>query len=292
MSLQTGFEHIVREGELLAPYTWLRLGGAAEYFAEPTTAEELQELVRRCHQEDRPVRLLGGGSNLLVRDAGVSGLVIHLSAAPFCAVTVRNGQLVSGGGAKLAHLIATSVREGWTGLEQLVGIPGTVGGALHSNVSSHGSDIGQCTRSATVMTHSGEILCRSREDLFFAYRESSLDELVILEAEFALEETGPQELTKRMQKLWIINKAAQPLRNQNSAMLFKDPGGVSAASLIEQAGLKNARAGAAELSDRNANFVVSQSGVSSRDVLELIEHLRDKIAERLGVELETAIDIW
>ncbi len=119
MSLQTGFEHIVREGELLAPYTWLRLGGAAEYFAEPTTAEELQELVRRCHQDDRPVRLLGGGSNLLVRDAGVSGLVIHLSAAPFCAVTVRNGQLVSGGGAKLAHLIATSVREGWTGLEQL-----------------------------------------------------------------------------------------------------------------------------------------------------------------------------
>jgi len=292
MPLQTGFEHIVREGELLAPYTWLRLGGAAEYFAEPTTAEELQELVRRCHQEDRPVRLLGGGSNLLVRDAGVPGLVIHLSAAPFGAVTVRNGQLVSGGGAKLAHLIAIAVRHGWAGVEQLVGIPGTVGGALHSNASSHGSDIGQCTRSATVMTHSGEIVSRSREDLFFAYRESSLDELAILEAEFALEETDPQELTKRMQKLWIINKAAQPLRNQNNGMLFKDPGGISAASLIEQAGLKNARVGAVELSDRNANFVVSQSGVSSRDVLELIEHLRDKVAERLGVDLETAIDIW
>jgi UDP-N-acetylmuramate dehydrogenase len=292
MPVPSGLEHIVREGELLAPYTWLRLGGPATYFAEPTNADELQELVRRCHQEDLPVHLLGGGSNVLVRDEGVRGLVLHLSAAPFGAVTRHGGLVTAGGGAKLAHLIATAVRDGLAGLESLVGIPGSVGGALHGNATGHGADIGQYTRAANVLTHAGEIVTHPREDLFFAYRESSLDELVILDAQFVLEETDPQELTKRMQKLWIVNKAAQPLRNQNTAMLFKDHGGISAASLIDQAGVKNARVGKAELSDRNANFVVTETGATSRDVLQLIEHVRSRVAERLGVELETAIEIW
>jgi len=292
MAFQTGFEHIVREGELLAPYTWLRLGGEAQYFAEPTNVDELAELVRRCHQDDMPVRLLGAGSNLLVRDKGVSGLVIHLSVAQFSEVSVKDDVLTAGGGAKLSHAISTAVREGLAGLEPLVGIPGTVGGALHGNASSHGNDIGQCTRGATVLTHSGEMVSRSRDELVFAYRESSLDELVILTAQFQLEPEDPQELTKRMQKLWIVNKAAQPLRDQNTAMVFKDPGGISAASLIEQAGLKGASVGSAELSDRNANFIVTRPDATSSDVLELIDQLRETVLERLGVELETAIDIW
>ncbi len=292
MPFQNGLEHIVREGELLAPYTWLRLGGEAQYLAEPTDMDELAELVRRCREEDMPVRLLGGGSNILVRDEGVSGLVIHLAAARFCDVSIKDGVVTAGGGAKLTHVISTAVRDGLAGLEQLVGIPGTVGGALRGNVSCHGSDIGQYTKAATVLTHAGEITSRSRENMVFAYRESNLDELVILDAQFELEEADPRELTKRMQKLWIVNKAAQPLRNQTTAMTFKDPGGISAASLIEQAGLKGARAGAAQLSDRNANFIVTGTDASSRDVLELIDHLRGRVSERLGVELETAIDIW
>jgi len=292
MAFQSGFEHIVREGELLAPYTWLRLGGEAQYFAEPTNVDELTELVRRCRQDDMPVRLLGGGSNLLVRDEGVAGLVIHLSIAEFGEVSATDGVVTAGGGAKLSHVISTAVREGLGGLEQLIGLPGTVGGALHGNASSHGRDIGQCTQGATVLTHSGEIASRSRDELVFAYRESSLDELVILTAEFQLEPEDPEELTKRMQKLWIVNKAAQPLRDQNTAMVFKDPGGISAASLIEQGGLKGASVGAAELSERNANYIVTHSDATSSDVLKLIDHLRDGVLERTGVELETAIDIW
>jgi UDP-N-acetylmuramate dehydrogenase len=136
------------------------------------------------------------------------------------------------------------------------------------------------------------MVSRSRDELVFAYRESSLDELAILTADFQLEREDPQELTKRMQKLWIVNKAAQPLRNQSTAMVFKDPGGISAASLIEQAGLKGATIGAAELSDRNANFIVTHPNAPSGDVLKLIDHLRDGVLERTGVELETAIDIW
>jgi UDP-N-acetylmuramate dehydrogenase len=142
------------------------------------------------------------------------------------------------------------------------------------------------------MTHSGEIIRRSRDELLFAYRDSSLDELAILDARFALEKSDPQELTKKMQKLWIVNKAAQPLRDQTTVMMFKDPGGVSAASVIEQAGLQSSRIGAVELSDRNVNYVVVESGASARNVLDLIELLREGVSQRLGVELETAIDIW
>jgi UDP-N-acetylmuramate dehydrogenase len=292
MAFTDGFEHILRESEPLAPYTWLRIGGAAEYFAEPTSVDELSQLVSRCYAEDMPVRLLGGGSNILVRDEGVQGLVIHLSAAQFCAVTVEDGEVLAGGGAKLSHLISTAVREGLAGLEQLVGIPGTVGGALHGNASSHGTDIGSCTRAATVLTHAGEIFQRTREELVFAYRESSLDELVILDARFGLEPADSQDLTKRMQKRWIVNKAEQPLRDQATAMLFKDPGGISAASLIDQAGLEGSQIGGVELSERNANYAVAERDATARDVLDLIDLLREGVSQRLGVTLETALDIW
>ncbi len=292
MSFLSGLEHIVREGELLAPYTWLQLGGPARYFAEPTNRDELCLLVRRCREEDLPVGLLGGGSNLLVPDQGVPGMVIYLSSAEFARVRVDGPTVVAGGGAKLAHLIATAVREGLGGLEQLVGIPGTVGGALRGNASCHGTDIGQWTQSAAVLTHAGEVADRDGEHLVFGYRESSLDELVILEARFQLEPGDSVELTKRMQKQWIVNKAAQPLQDQRKVMVFRDPGGVGAASLIEQAGLKSARVGGAEVSDRNANYIVAQNEATSQDVLKLIDYLRERVDERLGVELQPSVDMW
>lgn len=292
MTIFEGFEHIVVSGEPLAPLTWLRLGGAAEYFAEPTSLDELSQLVRRCQEEDLPVRLLGGGSNILVRDAGVPGLVLHLSAPTFGEIRVKGNTIAAGAGAKLGHVVATAVREGLAGLEQLVGIPGTVGGALRGNSGSHGGDIGQWVRSATVMTQTGEIITRSRDDLNFAYRRSSLDELAILGAEFELEEEDPQPLTKRLQKLWIVKKASQPLSNQNAACIFKSPGGISAGSLIEQAGLKGTRVGDAEICDRDTNFIVAQPRATSQDVLRLIDLIRSQVADRLGVELETEIQIW
>lgn len=292
MSLLGGFEHIARDNEPLAPYTWFRLGGAAEYFVEPTSIEELGAVVRRCREANVSVRLLGGGSNLLVRDEGVRGVVIYLSAAAFCGISVSGQTLTAGGGAKLAHVISTSAREGLAGLEQLVGIPGTVGGALHGNAGTESGDIGQWTDSATVMLHSGEIVTHDRESLRFGYRQSSLDELVILSAKFVLEKEDPEALTKRLQKVWIIKKASQPAGDITAGCIFKNPGGISAASLIEQAGLKGARAGLAEVSGHNANFIVANPGAKSRDVIELIEVIRKRVDQHLGVELETQIEIW
>ena len=291
-SLFSGFEPIVREAEPLAPLTWFRLGGAAEFFAEPRSVEELTALVRRCHETGIGVRVLGGGSNLLVRDDGVDGLVVRLSADAFNEIATQKGSLAAGGGAKLGHVVSTAVSAGLAGLETLVGIPGTIGGALHGNAGSRGGDIGQWTCHATVMTRTGEVVERQREDLVFSYRHSSLDELVILNCEFQLDEDDPQELTKRMQKQWIVKRASQPLGAQSAGCIFKNPRGISAGMLIEQAELKGTRVGGAEVSDRHANFIVADPDAKSADVLRLIESVRSRVAERLGVELELELEIW
>jgi UDP-N-acetylmuramate dehydrogenase len=292
MSWDKGFEHFVKRAEPLAPHTWFHLGGPAEYFAEPQSVDQLQALVRRCRETSTPVRILGGGSNVLVRDEGLSGVVVRLNAPAFSDIALNKDLLSAGGGAKLGHAISTSVREGRAGLEALVGIPGTIGGALHGNAGSRGGDIGQWTCQATVMSRSGEILQRKRDELVFAYRESSLDELVILSAQFQLEQDDPEELTKRMQKQWIVKKASQPLGHQSAGCIFKNPRGMSAGMLIEQAGLKNTRIGQAEVSDRHANFIIADPGATSADVLKLIEVVRERVMERLGIELETEIEIW
>ncbi|MEQ8791359.1 MAG: UDP-N-acetylmuramate dehydrogenase [Pirellulaceae bacterium] len=292
MGLLSGLEHFVTEAEPLAAHTWLRLGGPAKYFAEPTNQDELATLVTRCCENEVPVRLLGGGSNVLVRDRGVDGMVVLLTAPAFGEIAVKGNIVRAGGGARLGHVVSTSVREGLAGLEQLVGIPGSVGGALHGNAGDHGADVGQVTCSATVMTRAGEVLTRGREEMNFAYRSSSLDELVILEAQFELESEDPAELTRRMQKQWILKKASQPLSNENVGCVFKSPGGISAASLIEQAGLKGATVGGATVSDRDANFIVAGDGATSDDVLQLIEMLRSEVSQRLGVELELQLDVW
>ena len=282
----------VQEQVPLTERTWFKLGGAAQYFAEPTSVDELLAVVQRCRDEQLQVRLLGGGSNVLVRDEGAAGMVISLTARCFSAVSISGRQMTVGGGAQLANVITASVGAGLAGLEPLVGIPGTVGGALHGNAGTQAGDIGQWTCRANVMTRGGEVLTRERSDLVFAYRQSSLDELVILDAQFELEEEDPDELTKRMQKQWIIKKANLPMAHENTGCIFKNPRGMSAGMLIDQAGLKGETVGGAEVSQRHANFIVANPGCTTRDVLKLIDVVRSRIVDCMGIELETELEIW
>lgn len=286
-------EHFVRELQPLAPYTWLRLGGPAQYFAEPTSIAELAELISRANRAQVPVRVLGSGSNVLVPDEGVTGIVVHLSAPAFSQIVVEpTGTITAGGGAKLGHVISTAVREGWGGLEPLVGIPGTIGGALRGNASSQGTDIGQWTVAATVMSRTSDVVRHGRDALRFAYRQSSLDELVILEARFQLERAPTEELTRRMQKLWIIKRAADAPGGENCARMFIDPHGMQASELIEQVGLKGIRAGAAEISPHNANCVIARTGATSQDVRKIIDIVKARVFAQLSIELQTEIQIW
>jgi UDP-N-acetylmuramate dehydrogenase len=282
----------VREQVPLADRTWFKVGGAARYFAEPTSVDELQAVVERCRDESLHVHVLGGGSNVLVRDEGVAGMVIALSHPSFAEIKTAGERVTVGSGAMLANAITVTVGAGLAGLEPLVGIPGTVGGALHGNAGSHGGDIGQWACRATVMTRNGEIIERQRGDLVFAYRQSSLDELVILSADFELEKEDPLVVTKRMQKQWIVKKANLPMAHENTGCIFKNPRGMSAGMLIDQCGLKGEQVGDAEVSQRHANFFVTKPGATAKDVLQLIDVVRNRVAERMGVELETEIEIW
>jgi UDP-N-acetylmuramate dehydrogenase len=292
VTLISGFEHIVRENEPLAPFTPLKLGGVAEAFAEPTTVEELIGLVKRFSEHGVPIRLLGGGTNLLIRDAGVAGLVIRLAAPAFCTIEINGNVITAGGGTQVSHFVASAVREGLSGPEQLVGIPGTIGGALHNNTGAHGIDIGSWVQSVDVINRAGELVTREKESLSFSYRRSSLTELVILSAKFQFEPEDSAALTKQMQKLWIVRRASQPTSDEHATYIFKDHGGDSAAALIERAGLKGTRVGKVVVSDQNPNFFVAQPGANSDQVLQLMELVRTQVAERLEIELENAIQIW
>ena len=292
MAFISGLEEFVQQDVSLKERTWFKLGGAAEYFASPNSLDALTTLVTRCREEELAIRLLGGGSNLLVSDSGIPGVVVSMDAEAFAEIEVKENRIRAAGGAPLAHVISTAVAAGLSGLESLVGIPGSVGGALHTNAAGHAGDIGQWTSRAMVMTRSGEMIERNRADLDFSYRESSLDELVILEAEFALEEADPESLTKRMQQQWIVKKASQPPAHQATGCVFKNVQGTSASLLIEQGGMKTATVGGASTSERDPNFIVVRQDGTADDVMKLIDKIRSGVRDRLGVELELQIEVW
>jgi UDP-N-acetylmuramate dehydrogenase len=292
VNLIAGLENIVRENEPLAPFTRLKIGGVAEYYAEPTTVDELIALVQRFSKNNLPIRLIGNGSNILVKSTGVPGLVIQLSAPAFCTLEVKRPYMTVGGGTQISHFVASAVREGFAGPEQLVGIPGTIGGALYNNTGALGIDIGSWVDSVELMTRAGERVHRSREALSFSYRQSSISELVILSAKFKFELEDPVVLTRQMQKRWIVRRAAQPSWNENSTFIFKDHGGESASDLIDRAGLKGMRVGKVAISERNSNYFVAEPGATSDEVLRLMDLVRGQVNDRLGIQLEDAICVW
>jgi len=291
----TGWDNIgtpVRENEPLAMHTWFGLGGNAEFYAQPETQEELIELIKCCDEKEIPVRLLGSGANILVRDEGVPGMVVHLGQQAFRAVTVDGTTVTAGGGAPLSRLITTSVYSGLAGLEMLVGIPGTVGGALHGNTGAHGGSIGQWVASVTVLDAHGEIHKRTGDELQFSYRQSSLNDLVILEATFELRKADPKKLGETMQKNWIVRKSLQPLGHQSAERIFKDPRGQSASQLIENVGLGGAKIGGAVVSQQHPGFFIAEPDATSEDVLRLIELVQNQVRDRLEIELELEIEVW
>jgi UDP-N-acetylmuramate dehydrogenase len=238
------------------------------------------------------VRVIGGGSNVLVPTAGLPGMVVRLSAAAFCGIEVHKPAIVAGAGAKLVHVVSAAVQAGLAGLETLVDVPGTVGGALVGNAGGHGGDIGACVRSVTVMLPDGTVEAREGARLAFESRWSNLDDCVVIGCRLELDEEAPEPLTKRMQKQWIVGRAQQPSGTRAVAMMFKDPLGATAESLIVQAGGRDLRSGDAAVYAAHANYVVAGPRCTSDDVRSLVEAVRTRVRERLGVELTPQVEVW
>ena len=286
------FEEILKRDEPLAPYTYLKLGGPAEMLVQPRSHEELSAVVQRCYRDQIPLRVLGSGCNLIVRDEGVAGAVLRLSEPVFAEIVVEGKRVRAGAGAAVSALISQTARHGLAGLETLVGIPGTVGGALRTNAGDRAGDIGQFVRLVVVMDGGGATQVRERDELRFGEHASNLDDPVLLTVEFALESDDPDAIVKRMRKAWISRKASQPAAGQSAGRIFQNPRGLSAAGLIEEAGLARTRVGGVEVSDRDADAFVVHPGATSRDALRLIDLVRSRIKERFGVDLEREVTVW
>lgn len=292
MSLISGFEDVVKENQPLANYTKLKLGGVAAYFAEPRTLEQLVGLLQRFTENELPIRLIGAGSNTLIRSQGVGGLVVNLSSPVFCNIEINDDTITAGGGVQLVDFVAAAVRAGLNGPQHLVGIPGTIGGALHNNTSAVGFDIGTWVKSVDVLTRSGEKITYQKDELSFSYRQSSLKDLIIVSATFAFDREDAETLTKQMQKLWIVRRAAQPPSEVRSAYVFKDHGGETASALIDQAGLKGTRVGNVEICDRDPNYFIANDGATAEDFLKLIDLVKTQVQDQLEIDLETSVGIW
>jgi UDP-N-acetylmuramate dehydrogenase len=285
------FAEFVQADAPLAPHTHLKLGGPAEALAQPRTVQELCAVVHRCADKKLPLRLLGNGCNVLVKDEGVHGVVLRLKEPAFTQVSIEGRRVRAGCGMALSSLISHTARHGLAGLETLVGIPGTVGGALRQNAGERSGEIGQYLRRVDAVDRAGHVQARDRDEL--AYGSGDTDEdPVLLSADFELDSDAADAIVKRMRKAWIARKQSQPFSFQAACRVFKNPRGLSAAALIAQTGLAGTKVGKAEISERDANYIIAHPGASSRDVLRLIDLVRTRVLERFNAELELELTVW
>jgi UDP-N-acetylmuramate dehydrogenase len=288
----SGLEAFVTENEPLAPHTWYKIGGPARWFVRPRGVEELQEASRRCAENGVPIYVLGLGANLLVDDNGVDGAVFRLDEDYWRRVKFEGTTLEVGAGADMQRLVLRTVRQGLAGIECLAGIPGTVGGGVRMNAGGKFGDIGALITRLQVMDATGVLFERTKDDLVFDYRSTNISARFILSATLELEEEDPERIMKKTKEIWMYKRNTQPLNTRNCGCIFKNPRGLSAGALIDQAGLKGFKVGRAEVSEKHANFLIAHPGCRADDVLKLVKLIREKVFEKNEIHLESEVQIW
>ncbi|HNS22740.1 MAG TPA: UDP-N-acetylmuramate dehydrogenase [Sedimentisphaerales bacterium] len=292
MSIFSGYEEIVEQNHPLAPHTWYRLGGPADYFLRPRNAKELKEIIRRCGENHIRMHVLGFGSNLLVSDEGVRGAVIQLQNGEFAQTQFQGETVTAWAGAELSKLVLDCVEKGLSGVEALTGIPGSVGGAVRMNAGGRFGDIGSAVEAVTLMDIQGTVFEKKKPELIFDYRTVNIRARFILNAQLKLAPGDPEKIMRTVKEGWIYKKNSQPLNTRNCGCVFKNPPGTSAGALIDRAGLKGHQIGGAVVSEKHANFIVAKDGCTSRDVTRLIDVIRQRVREQFDVELELELEIW
>lgn len=278
----------IRFDEPLAPRTSMRIGGAAAAFATVTGTQTLVALLKLANSEGIAWTVLGLGSNVLVRDEGYGGIVVRL-AGDFTRVRVADTHVHAGGAAPVVAVCREAARFGLTGIEALVGIPGTIGGAIRMNAGTN-VEIGELVRSVEVVQAGEDVQTMTLPE--FAYRRSTLDRrAVVCAAELELSRAQKEDVTRELRRRIEQRNATQPLELPNAGSMFRNPPGDHAARLIESAGCKGWREGGAEVSRKHANFIVNTGGATCRDVLALVERVRAEVRERHGVELELEVQL-
>ncbi|PTM59219.1 UDP-N-acetylmuramate dehydrogenase [Desmospora activa] len=283
----------VRLHEPLSRHTTWKVGGPADILVIPRDKDELKRTIEVLHRRNIPWRAIGRGSNLLVRDGGIRGVVIKLGNG-LDYYRVDGDRVIAGGGLSFVKLSVLIAKRGLTGLEFAGGIPGTVGGAVFMNAGAHGSEISRVLESAEVLLEEGRWIRLTNRELNFSYRHSILQSSVrgiVTEAVFQLKEGNREQVAASMAQFKDRRRQTQPLQHPCAGSVFRNPGGDHSGRLIEAAGLKGYRIGDAEVSTQHANFIINRGQATANDVLTLIEHIIRTIEKEYGVTLVPEVQV-
>ncbi len=283
----------VKENEPMANHTTIKIGGPAELFVEPSSVENLEATMNLIRKYKVQWIAIGRGSNLLVSDRGISGVVIKLGSG-LDKIEINGTTLTVGGGHSLVSLATSISRKGFSGLEFASGIPGSVGGAVFMNAGAHGSDISKILDKALVLFEDGTLEWVTNEEMEFSYRTSVLQKKrpgIVVEAVFSLKEGNKDSIYGEMQKNKDYRKETQPWNFPCAGSIFRNPLPNYAGKLIEVAGLKGHQIGGAKISEMHGNFIVNTGNAKADDVLQLIQHVKDTIYDLYEVKMETEVEI-
>jgi UDP-N-acetylmuramate dehydrogenase len=282
----------IKRDEPLRDHLYTKLGGKADFFLTPTTYEEVQNIVKLANEEEVAFTLLGNGSNLIVKDGGIRGIVLHLTN--FDDIKTSDGaQIVAQSGAAIIDVSRRALAERLSGLEFACGIPGTVGGALFMNAGAYGGEIKDVLDYCYVVDRDGELVKRTASDLELDYRHSNISEKgdIVLEAIFSLKPGEYGEIKEIMDDLTFKRESKQPLEYPSCGSVFKRPPGYFAGKLIQDSKLQGTNFGGAEVSTKHAGFIVNKDNATATDYISLIEHVQKTVKEKFDVELEREVRI-
>ena len=282
-------EQILKE-EPMKKHTTFRIGGPAEYLILPQTTEEIADVVKLCRQEERPWYIVGNGSNLLVADEGVRGVVIQL-LRNFNQIQVEGCQIRMQAGAQNAAVAKRALDASLTGFEFAAGIPGTIGGAVVMNAGAYGGEMKDILKEVTVLDQNGMIRTIPAEELELGYRTSIIARkgYVVLEAVIVLKTGDPKEIKAAMDELKEKRVTKQPLEYPSAGSTFKRPEGYFAGKLIMDAGLRGFSVGGAQISEKHCGFVINKGNATAKDVTELMDETKKIVMEKFGVALEPEV---
>ena len=289
LSKITGKEQILLQ-EPMKKHTTFRIGGPADYLVLPQTMEEIADIVKLCRQEETPWYIMGNGSNLLVADAGVRGVVIQL-LRNFNQIQVEGSQIRIQAGAQNAAVARQALEASLTGFEFAAGIPGTIGGAVVMNAGAYGGEMKDILKEVTVLDQEGMIQRIPEEELELGYRTSIIARkgYLVLEALIELKPGDPQEIRTVMDELKEKRVTKQPLEYPSAGSTFKRPEGYFAGKLIMDAGLRGFTVGGAQISEKHCGFVINKGGATAKDVTDLMEETKKVVMEKFGVALEPEV---
>lgn len=280
--------------EPMSKHTSFKIGGPAECFIKIKTIEQLKDILKYAQKGKIPLTIIGNGSNLLVSDDGIKGIVLKIEIEKICQ-DIKNGiiLLTVGSGIKLGALAQKCLKEEVAGFEFASGIPGTIGGAIRMNAGAHGSEMKDIVKTVKYMTRDGEIHTITNEQAKFEYRKSLFSEkdYIILEVELQLKIGKAEEIKEKMTEYATYRKEKQPIEYPSAGSTFKRGTDFITAKLIDECGLKGYQIGGAQISEKHAGFIINKNNATAKDVINLMEYAKEQVYKKFGKKIEQEIEI-